>query len=42
MMNWKRIWKEVVVVQSGYYPGICLEELRETTNNLSEDIRCPG
>jgi hypothetical protein len=30
----KRIWKEVVMVWSGYYPVICLEGQRTTTENL--------
>jgi hypothetical protein len=25
----------------GYYPGICLEELRKTTRNLTQDSRSP-
>jgi hypothetical protein len=31
----KMIWKEAVVASSRYYPSICLEGLRETTENLS-------
>jgi hypothetical protein len=27
----EKIWKEAVVVLSRYYPGICLEELRNAT-----------
>jgi hypothetical protein len=27
----KRFWKEVVVAQSRYYPGICLDRLSKTT-----------
>jgi hypothetical protein len=27
----KRIWKEVIMDYSRYYPGICLEGLRKTT-----------
>jgi hypothetical protein len=40
--EWERIWKEVVVTYSRYRPGICLEVLRETTYNLSEDITSLG
>jgi hypothetical protein len=29
----ERIWKEVVVAQSGYYCGIFLHELRNVTKN---------
>jgi hypothetical protein len=27
----ERMWKEAVVAQLRYYPGICLEGLRKTT-----------
>jgi hypothetical protein len=27
----ERIWKEVVVAQSRYYPSVCLEELMKAT-----------
>jgi hypothetical protein len=37
----ERIWKEAVVAWSRYYPGICLERLKETTKTLSQDSRCP-
>jgi hypothetical protein len=30
------IWKEVVVAQLGYYPGICLERLEKTTKNSNQ------
>jgi hypothetical protein len=33
----ERIWKEVVVPNLRYYPNICLEGLRKTTQNLSQD-----
>jgi hypothetical protein len=33
----ERIWKEEVVVNLRYYPGICLEELRKITRNLRQD-----
>jgi hypothetical protein len=32
--EFERIWKEVVVAISRYYPGISLEELRKTTKHL--------
>jgi hypothetical protein len=30
----ERIWKGAIVVKWSYYPGICLEGPRKTTNNL--------
>jgi hypothetical protein len=33
--EFERIWKEAVVAYSMYYPGICLEVLCETAENLS-------
>jgi hypothetical protein len=36
-----RIWKEAVWPNLKYYPGICLEVLRETTNNC-QDSQFPG
>jgi len=38
----QRVWKEVVVTQSLYYPGICPEVLGKATNNLSNHCRCFG
>jgi hypothetical protein len=38
----ERMWKEAVVAQLRYYPGNCLEGLRKTTNDLSQDSRRPG
>lgn len=38
----ERIQKEVIVVYSRYYPGICLEGLRKTTKTLSEENLCLG
>jgi hypothetical protein len=35
-----RIWKETAVASSRYYPGICMEGLRNTTNHISQDNRC--
>jgi hypothetical protein len=31
----EKIWKEAVVVYSGYYPSVCLEGLRTTTRESS-------
>jgi hypothetical protein len=48
MLGWlitdgsKIIWQEVVVAQLRFYPGICLEGLRKTTNILTHDGRCFG
>jgi hypothetical protein len=40
----ERIWKEAAVAYLilRYYPGICLERLRQTIKNLSEDSLTPG
>jgi hypothetical protein len=35
-------WNEAALIQSRYYARIFLEELRENTNILSRDSRCPG
>jgi len=35
----EKIRKEEVVANLRTYPGICLDELRETTNTLSQDSR---
>jgi hypothetical protein len=40
--EWERIWKEAVVAQLGYNPGICLKGLRKTTTNIRQESRCPG
>jgi hypothetical protein len=37
-----RVWKEAILVYSRYYPGICLNGLRQNTKFLSHDRRCPG
>jgi hypothetical protein len=42
MMTGKKIWKEVVMDQSRYYPAICLEKLRKTMKRLSKDCQYPG
>jgi hypothetical protein len=34
----ERIWMEAVVAYSRYYTNICLEGLRRSTKNLSQDI----
>jgi hypothetical protein len=31
--SWPDLW---------YYPGICLERMRKTTENLSQDSQSPG
>jgi hypothetical protein len=36
------IWKEVVVADSRYNPGMSIDELRKTTKNLIQGSRCPG
>jgi hypothetical protein len=38
----ERIWKEAAVAESGYYPGICLEGVKEITKDLIQVSRCPG
>jgi hypothetical protein len=38
----ERITREAVVAYSRYYPRICLDGLRKTTENLSQNSRCPG
>lgn len=35
----QRIWKQVIIAQSGYYPGIYLELMRKTMKNLSLDFQ---
>jgi hypothetical protein len=43
MMNNKLegIWKEAVVAKTRYYPGICLEGLRKTTEPVRK-VGVPG
>jgi hypothetical protein len=36
------MWKEAVVANIRHYPGICLEGLRKTMRNLSQDSRFQG
>jgi hypothetical protein len=36
------MWNEAVVAESLYYPGIWLEDLKKTTENLSRYSPCPG
>jgi hypothetical protein len=38
----KRIWKEVVVAELRYYPGICMEGMRKTMKNYGQDSHCLG
>jgi hypothetical protein len=38
----ERIWKEVTVVQKGYYTGISLKGLRKATKNVSHGSQCLG
>jgi hypothetical protein len=33
----KKVWKVTVVAYSKYYADTCLEGLRKTTNNLTQD-----
>jgi hypothetical protein len=35
-------WKETAMAYSTFYPGICLEELKETMIHFSQDNQCPG
>jgi hypothetical protein len=42
MMNWKECWRKHLLLNLKQYPDSCLEELRETTKNLSEISRCFG
>jgi hypothetical protein len=35
--NCVRIWKEAIVACWKYYPGIRLERVEKTTNNLAQD-----
>jgi hypothetical protein len=36
------MWQQAVVAYSGNYSEICLEGLRKTTKNLSQDSRQAG
>jgi hypothetical protein len=38
----ERMWKEVVIAYLRYYPGICLEELRKTTERHCQDSQSLG
>jgi hypothetical protein len=42
MMNWKACGKTQSWPNLRQYPGICLEGLRKTMKNLSQDIQSPG
>jgi hypothetical protein len=39
--QFERIWKETVMGNSRYYPGIFPEGMRKTTNDFSHDNWCP-
>jgi hypothetical protein len=41
-MNWKGFGRKLLSSNLGYYPGTCLQGLRKTTDNLSQDSRFPG
>jgi hypothetical protein len=41
-MNWEGCGRKRSWTNSRYYPGICLEGLRKTMKNLSQDSRSPG
>jgi hypothetical protein len=41
-MNWKGCGRKWLWPNLRYYPGICLEELRKTTKNLSQDSQSLG
>jgi hypothetical protein len=38
----KTIWRVVVLLETNRYPVICLNGLRKTTENLSQDFWCIG
>jgi hypothetical protein len=42
MMNWKGFGRKLSWCNRRYYPGICLEGLRKTTKNLSQDSQSLG
>jgi hypothetical protein len=42
MMNWKGFGRIRSWPNFRHYPGICLEELRKPTKNLSQNSWCPG
>jgi hypothetical protein len=41
-MNWKGCGRKRSWLNLRYYPGICVEGLRKTMKNLSQDSRSPG
>jgi hypothetical protein len=41
-MNWKGCGRKSSWPNLWYYPGICLEGLRKTMKNLSQNSRCPN
>jgi hypothetical protein len=41
-MSWKGYGRKLSWPNLRYYPGICLEGLRKTKKNLSQDSRSPG
>jgi hypothetical protein len=41
-MDWKGFGRKRTRPNLKYYPGIRLEGLRKTTENLIHDSRCPG
>jgi hypothetical protein len=40
--QWDKIFKKVVMSQLNNYPSICLEELKKTMKDLSQDVHSPG
>jgi hypothetical protein len=40
-MNFERILKDAILAELKYCSGICLEGLRKTVKNLSQDSCCP-
>jgi hypothetical protein len=42
VMNWKECGRKRSWPNLRYYPNICLEDLRKSTKNLSQDSRYPG
>jgi hypothetical protein len=41
-MNWKEYGRKQSWPNLRYYPGICLEGLRETMKNVSQDSQSAG